>query len=360
MKYAITADLNLTADNEDRLRYFGNLLAAVESQGIRDLIIAGDFFDQGYSGYKAVDAVLAQHPAITVTAIPGNHDPDILPGQFTAKNIRVIRQPEYVAGGTGETGLLFVPYREGSTLGEVLTETKIDAKKSGPWVLVSHGDYGTSARDINGNESGYFPLTRRDLAVHTPLRVILGHIHKPSALDQTVLTPGSPWPIDPSETGARRFLVLDTRDGSVTAATIGFVPCWLDWTVFVLPDGNEPERIKQGLAKHYLDWEQKLASGEQTGPINVRVSLRGCTARRSEADGIVKKWFADTPLVLVECTSDELRFVETDSSLRMLTAEFEKALDGLMLDHGQFPGDQKEMLDLIREYGLAHIYGAKG
>ena len=113
MKYAITADLHLTADNEDRLRYFGNLLAAVESQGIRDLIIAGDFFDQGYSGYKAVDAVLAQHPAITVTAIPGNHDPDILPGQFTANNIRVIRQPEYVAGGTGENGLLFVPIARG-------------------------------------------------------------------------------------------------------------------------------------------------------------------------------------------------------------------------------------------------------
>jgi len=357
MKYAITADLHLRADNADRLAYCDALCTLVQSQDIGNLIVAGDLFDQGYSGYKALDALLVRHSGLQVTVLPGNHDPDLAQGQFSSINIRVVTRPEVLAGDKGETGLVLLPYREGCTMGEALTEAKLETKKTGAWVLVSHGDFGTTARDLNGNESGYFPLTRRDITRYAFKRVILGHIHKPSSLDDEVLVPGSPWPIDSSERGPRRVLVLETLDGSVTSLGLGFSPCWLDWTIHLLPDGNEPARIKEALDHNFLHWERSQADGGQTGPVHVRVSVRGCTSRRSEPDRIVQQWFAGTPLQLAECTSDDLWFVETDSSLKLLTAEFEQALAELKLDPRQFPGDHNEMLDMIREYGLSYIYG---
>jgi len=210
MKYAITADLHLRADNSDRLAYCDALCTLVQSQDIGNLIIAGDLFDQGYSGYKALDAILARHSRLQVTVLPGNHDPDLAQGQFSSINVRVVTRPEVLAGDKGETGLVLLPYREGCTMGEALTEAELETKKTGAWVLVSHGDFGTTARDLNGNESGYFPLTRRDITRYAFKRVILGHIHKPSSLDAEVLVPGSPWPIDSSERGPRRVLVLET------------------------------------------------------------------------------------------------------------------------------------------------------
>ncbi|MCH7720116.1 MAG: hypothetical protein IH988_03880 [Planctomycetes bacterium] len=62
------------------------------------------------------------------------------------------------------------------------------------------------------------PLTRADLETHNPSLTLLGHIHAPYD-GPPIYYPGSPCPIDMSETGLRRFLRWSEQQAKASGLT---------------------------------------------------------------------------------------------------------------------------------------------
>ena len=355
MRYAITSDLHLRTDAPGRLVNLEQILKLLLKEKIQQLIVAGDLFDRGYAGYKALDGLLKKYSAVHLTAITGNHDPDLSSGQFSASNITVVTQPEFVKGTRGELSLFLLPYRPGMTMGEAmdipqLTENSGDKS----WVLISHGDYGVGTRKLCGGEDGYFPLTRADIARYRPGRVILGHIHKPNPIDDLVVYPGSPYPLDITETGRRRILILDTADGGLESMPLPFAPCNLHWRLFVVPDGTEAQQVESRLKALKQDLDRSMMTG-----IRVRLSVAGCAADRAVVESAARNFFEDSKIQLESLDTSALSFGENRKDLGKLAAGMEEALQGLVVPDREIPGDRDLLYSGIREQALRYIYRIK-
>ena len=180
MLIALTADLHLKQSNPERLRNLEILIGELLSRSIRLLVIAGDLFDASQQGYEALDRLAGRTPQMRLLILPGNHDPDLRQEMFASSNIQVFTKP--TLRRIDRRLFLFLPYTEGTTVGEMIAGFRNSERlRAHPWILVSHGDFGAPRRGESGQERGYFPLTRRDLARFQPLKVILGHIHLPNS-----------------------------------------------------------------------------------------------------------------------------------------------------------------------------------
>ncbi len=222
-KIAVTADIHLSKDERHKERYSAllRLLDYLASNNINHLIIAGDLFDKGETNYKEFEEICQQkeYKNILFYIIPGNHDLNLTSKLFNAKNIKVIQEPQTLSMGNKDLQLLFLPYKEKTTMGEEVVKSFpfILNKK---WVLIGHGDYIEGQRSPNPYEEGvYMPLTRSDIYKFSPLYVFLGHIHKPINIENFYY-PGSPHPLHRNETGKRRFLVLDIEKEKVESINI--------------------------------------------------------------------------------------------------------------------------------------------
>lgn len=360
MQYAITADLHLRADAPERLANLEGIFKLLQARKVSQLIIAGDLFDQGYAGYRDLDGLLARYDSIQVTAIAGNHDPELSGGQFSAGNITVIPSPRAIHGKKGELSLLYLPYQAGKTMGETLDGSGVMEELQGrSWVLLSHGDFGPRRRGLSGNEEGYFPLTRNDLTRYKPIRTILGHIHKPSPPAGEVVYPGSPYPLDISETGRRRILLLDQRDGKLESLPLDFAPCNLLWTLFVLPDGNEQEQVQTALQQQLEALALPAGHAAKQTQIRVRLEICGCSTDRAAPEAAARAWFDKQTLDLESVRTEALRYSAAEQNLTALTRKFEQAVAALRIPPSEYPGDGEELLSAIRQSGLNCIYRIK-
>ncbi|GIT29520.1 MAG: hypothetical protein Ct9H300mP1_15660 [Planctomycetaceae bacterium] len=220
MKIAVTADVHLVPGDDghpERLSALREILERLPGLGVDHLIIAGDLFDRAPQGYGEFDALCEQHPAVSIDVIPGNHDPNLADGHLVANNVTVHTQPQLVERDGRQ--VLFAPYIKGAKMGEVISDFGEELEK-GRWILVGHGNYGGGLTTPDPREPGvYMPLSDRDITHSQPALVLLGHIHLPT--DQPpVHYPGSPCGLDVSETGIRRFLVVDTEDATPTPHAI--------------------------------------------------------------------------------------------------------------------------------------------
>jgi DNA repair exonuclease SbcCD nuclease subunit len=284
MRLAITADLHLRESNPERLDNLEVLVRQLLAAGIHELIIAGDLFDSDDGSYARVDALAGGNQDIQFTIIGGNHDPDLRQELFTAENIEVIRKPalKRIDG----RALLFLPYREGSTMGEAIADLpESDQLRSQPWILISHGDFAAPRRQDSGGESGYFPLTREDLARFKPVKVILGHIHVPNNTDAEVVYPGSPYPVTADEYGQRRVLLLETDSASVAELALTHPPVRVRAEIFLIPDGGEQQQIREQL-------RPVLAEQSSSENLVVQVVLKGYSASRPRAKTFVQTFLA--------------------------------------------------------------------
>ena len=123
MKIAITADAHLThvTDHPERFHALENILTQLAEQGISRLVIAGDLFDQACDDPAEFEALVGRKDfqSITLHILPGNHDAARSKGAFTLPNIRYHVAPE-LAALSEVVSLFFVPYRAGTSVGEVL------------------------------------------------------------------------------------------------------------------------------------------------------------------------------------------------------------------------------------------------
>jgi DNA repair exonuclease SbcCD nuclease subunit len=288
MRIAVTADLHLTTRkaHPERFAALQDVLRQCGQLGVERLIIAGDLFDVSQQAFADFEkAYRAAHPAgLPVTVIPGNHDASLSPGALVAAGLEVAAAPSLLPAG-GDFRLLLVPYRAGTQMGEHLPAFK-DQLAPGRWALISHGDWSGGLRLASPEEPGvYMPLTRGDLAGYQPAAVLLGHIHAPYD-GPPVHYPGSPCPLDVSETGLRRFLLFDSETLAVTSRLVDSPRLYFDETVVMLPVDDEAAFLREQLQRRIKSWG--LPEGWEQR-VQLRLQIVGFTLDRAALEAVARE-----------------------------------------------------------------------
>ncbi len=348
MRVAITADLHLRETHPERLENFEILIDQLLSQGIGILIIAGDLFDWADRSYAQVDSVASRFPHLHLLIIPGNHDSELKRENFASANIQVFSQPTLKR--VDHRPILFLPYRDDSTMGEVIATSEVSEHlKARHWVLISHGDFSAPRRDANGGERGYFPLTRGDLARFQPARVILGHIHAPSGLDEEVISPGSPYPINADEYGRRRILILDTDTAAVQGLYLEHPPVYLRSEILVLPDGREEEQVRTQLINQVLAWEKASTFSKR---LVLHVGVKGYTSSRRNIQRSIETFLSEKQIPCGAVDLENLQ-VSDNESLAILANKVRERVSRLKLDYEE----RESLRAAVLEKALKIVYG---
>jgi DNA repair exonuclease SbcCD nuclease subunit len=257
MKIAITADLHLNPDHSERSCALITILEDMKNEGIGELIIAGDLFDRDGDdrAYAQFLDPCRSFPEIRIHLIPGNHDSEQSLKDLSLNNLQKYCEPTWV--DFNDVRILFVPYKKGIGMGEMIHEENEIADIK-PWALVGHGDFIDGLRIPNPREKGvYMPLRKSDLESRGLKKVFLGHIHKPTPIDQPlggkVIYAGSPQGLDVSETGYRRYLIFETTNCEVSEKRMCSGIIYLDLRFFVFPSENEIEILEKQLEEKLGD-----------------------------------------------------------------------------------------------------------
>lgn len=291
MQVAITADVHLTerARRPERYQALEAILAAVCERGIEHLIVAGDLFDASQRNYAQFEALCSRpdYARLQLTIIPGNHDAELHSSHVTADNVRIIDEPALISFAEGARPFLFIPYRQGQTMGEAVAPF---APQLAPeeWVLVGHGDWAGGARVRNPYEPGvYMPLTRSDVQRFRPAAVFLGHIHIPINRPPLYYT-GSPCGLDVTETGHRRFLLYDLATAEVTSERIEAPVLYFDESFVIVPAADEAAFIRRQIEERIASWQLQPRDEARA---RVRVRVGGYSADKRTLATVVRDAF---------------------------------------------------------------------
>ena len=279
MKIAITADVHLTSRvrNPERFQALESILEQVSSREINTLIVAGDLFDATCKNPAEIETLFKneQYSNINVYIIPGNHDPALSTGSFTLSNIKYIIKPQVVEF-PDSMELLFLPYEENKSVGEVLASSDFTLKPN-KWFLVAHGDNLATTHLRNDYEKGYYmPFSSKDIQLYQPRKVFLGHIHTPMDSD-IVHYPGSPCGLDISETGIRTFIIYETENGNVDRIPIKSDVLYFQLILTVIPRDDEEISIHQEMAQRIADWH---LDETQISKVRLRLKVKGYSTNR--------------------------------------------------------------------------------
>lgn len=288
MRIAITADLHLTTrkSHPERFRALQDLLRQCAEQQVDELVIAGDLFDSSQRNFAEFEKAYAEArpDGLPVRVIPGNHDPQLTSGALTGDGLEVLDEPT-LRRVNGDFQLVFVPYREHTSMGEHLPAFR-NLLEPGGWALISHGDWTAGRRSSNPYETGtYMPLSRSDVEAFGPAAVLLGHIHAPTD-DPPVHYPGSPCPLDINETGLRRFLIFDTETRTVTAQLVDCPRLYFNETVVMLPVEDEPAYLQGELRQRIEAWGVPKGWEDR---VRVRLRIVGYSGDRAAIEAAARK-----------------------------------------------------------------------
>lgn len=352
MKIAITADCHLTdpKENPDRfqaLQYICDRMAALR---IHVLVIAGDLFQSENRHYAAFERLCCEEKnrQIRFVIIPGNHDAQLSPKLLSAENIEVIHETCVRMLSESLTPVLFVPYRKGKAMGDEIG-TQQDRLRNERWVLIGHGDWVGGLSAPHPSEPGiYMPLTRSDLEVFKPARVVMGHVHKPA--DGEVMYPGSSCPLDIHETGPRRFLVLDLETLNTESIPVDTGTVYFDEILLALPVSDEARFIEEEIRTRIKSWN---LTKDQRARVHVRVRVQGYTRDKELLVETVRKGFTGYAIYPNgECDFSDVYFSD-DAERNEIVQRVSKALQKLGRPAGPLEPDLEEMM---RE-ALHTVYG---
>lgn len=275
MKIAITADNHLTSRAKDPERFLA--LADIYQQcadlEVQLLVIAGDLFDQTLANYAEFEELYQTNRPedLTTVVIPGNHDQKLSGSAVAGESLQVYSVPT-IRPLNDSRLVLFLPYQENCTMGEAIAPL-VEQLVGKRWILIGHGDWSSGQNTIDPYEPGvYMPLTSADIKRYKPELVLLGHIHLPQQ-SGIVYYPGSPCPLTINETGARRFLVLDTDRGEITSHLVNSQLLFFDEHFLVLPVENDLDLLEKDITQRIKNWNIPEGREDQ---VCVRVKLSGC------------------------------------------------------------------------------------
>jgi len=347
MKIAITADVHLSSSHGERMKNFISMVSALRSMNVSHVIAAGDLFDSSRDGVVEFDNFANGLTDMSFTVVPGNHDQGIRAGMFGSKNINIIERPGLKRIGGGM--FLFLPYRDGEPMGSELERSGLVEKLSGEkWALVSHGDFGRINMDENGNESGYFPLTRSDITGFRPAVAILGHIHRPGSVMRNVVYPGSPYPLDINETGVRKIIVLDSGTLEYSWMPVKSSSVYYKWDIFIIPDSHEKEQVREQLESLIKEAEVELNDNIGLEKVAVRITISGYTTERKGIEDCVRSILAEKGIEAEGLFMDSLNVIQ-GSDLILMASAVKERVDGLQLDYEKSEELKDEILDRAYE-----------
>ncbi|MBN1782356.1 metallophosphoesterase [bacterium] len=344
MKIAVTSDIHLTSSGTrpERLETLSGLFHEAAGSGISHIILAGDTFDASMSNYKDLDRLCSrpEFKAMQFMLIPGNHDAGISQAGFSSPNIRIFSQPEIMSPDLMSLPLLFVPYRSGSTMGDVLAEFREQLQPSG-WILIGHGDWSDGLKTGNPLEPGiYMPLSRSDIDLYQPCCVILGHIHKP--MDAGVLHyPGSPCPLDINETGRRRALILDSERGTVEPLPLRSLVLYFQARIVVVPGPDEWQRVESDIGQIRDGWS--VQDHEKDSAV-IRLHITGYTSDKSRLARLIGESFRDFKTVGDEGFDLSRVLVADDPGRSDLFMQAMRELEKMQFSSGEYDPEPDEAL----------------
>ena len=281
MKIAITADVHMKTKNEspERFNAFENILDQCCEQGINNLVIAGDLFDQEMQNIGEFEALCnkSNFTEIKYHIIPGNHDPNIRQEAFSSQNIHIYSEPTWVDFDYGWS-FLFIPYIRDKAMGELIQDN-IKLKTNDKWCLVGHGDWSAGLTSLNPYEPGVFmPITNRDLTIYKPDLVFLGHIHIP--IDTEYLYyPGSPCGLDITETDYRRFLVANLETNKLESLRVQTDVIYFIDDLIILPTEDESQFVKNTIQRSIMSWGLDDSDHEK---VSIRIRCRGYSSNKAK------------------------------------------------------------------------------
>ena len=293
MRIAITADAHLNEKHPERFEALEDVVEKVKSKKIQNLIIAGDLFDQNYSNHAKFNKLCANNEQITFLILPGNHDEKLKQQQFSAKNIKVFSEATIHQFNDSTYKFLFVPYKSNTKMVDGIIK-KISGLEGNEWFLISHGDCREGIKEFNPYEPGtYMPIISYDIEKYKPIKVILGHIHKRSEQGKVHYV-GSPCGIDISETGYRKFSILDLENIQdkrrfITESKIATKHIFCDGSLLVTPldkDGDIKERINN------IIQEYGIAETDRH-KIIIRLKVRGHYPNLEHLNKLIKEKLSD-------------------------------------------------------------------
>lgn len=277
MKIAFTADNHLARKEDYPFRYItlGKILEQCGCLGVDLLVIAGDLFDKNYPNYSEFEAVCHNHrPSnLKIVVIPGNHDHLLSQEKIVVSELEIISEPKVIPLDGGYNAI-FLPYQDGITMGEMLSTVEIETSAAHK-ILIGHGDW-TEGLWNPLEQGGYMPLTQFDVLQNNFDKVFLGHIHLPYD-GRLVHYPGSPCPLDITETGLRRILLFDTETGKVEPHTVDSPIIFYNERFISLPDEKGIDRLKQEMLERIDCWD---CPDDWMDRIHVRVVVNGYTDNR--------------------------------------------------------------------------------
>lgn len=350
MKIAITADLHLgnKTQNPERFNVLLDIFKYLKETQISNLIIAGDCFDQSNSSVNLLEEAfsLIQNDQLRIWLLPGNHDQQLRQSQFNNEQITLIEDTQIIKFGSRK--FLFIPYNDQKTIGSEIGRFSEELKNQ-PWILIGHGDLSSNNKLQTEYEKGiYMPLSSRDIEIFQPRLVIMGHIHMQYSTD-FFHYPGSPCGLDITETGKRRFLILDTNSLAVESVFVKTEVIFLNEKVLVFPSENEKTIIKTKLDQIINQFDS-----EEIKKINIRVSLYGYSIDRNAANKTAKEYFSvDRKVKNFEIKITDLLFAQTDQIRQLISNKVRGEIANIEL------GKYELIREKIIEQSLKIIFNGK-
>ncbi len=255
-----------------------------KEKGVEEVIVAGDSFDGPVQDPSFIDYCADTY--LPLTLVPGNHDPGLRQGYFASKSVTVVEEPLL---RDGKIPILFLPYREESTMGMAIEAAGLrEFLEKRAWILISHGDFGRYAPEEKGREQGYFPLTRRDLQRCNPSLTILGHIHRGHEAAPGIHYPGSPIPLDITERGPRRYLLVDRDTLGVKSLPVPGAPIHEILNIISIPGSDEARGVYDSVISH-INSIRSGAGSQGAESLTLRVHVRGRAEERGDVEDAVKR-----------------------------------------------------------------------
>lgn len=243
-----SADIHLRKDRPDRIEVFKHFVEEARKKSA-DILLCGDLFDT----VSDANALRAEIRTIQkdlapqrMFLIPGNHDAEAYDESLDyGENIVVLRDKPFSFFETDGLRIVGLPFQHSVKLSEILSENIIPPSD----ILLAHATlfmYGHPELylEVAEKKEEYFPIHTSDVFRLKTRYLALGHIHGGFFLKEiegtTLCYPGSPLPVDASETGKRFYAEVDfqERKASVRSVPIDILP-YIEKETFFMFIGNE-------------------------------------------------------------------------------------------------------------------------
>jgi exonuclease SbcD len=113
---------------------------------------------------------------------------------------------------------------------------------------------------------------------YRPVLTLLGHIHKQmDDLDYSVYYVGSPCGLDITETGKRRYLILDTETLRVESVNVDSEVIYFDETIVVYPRQDEEQYLRDEIKRMKEKWG---LTPEEKSKTQLRINVTGYSSNK--------------------------------------------------------------------------------